>query len=160
MENQISIQIPAEVLAEAAQKLDEVNALLNPFLVALTPEERKRLPKMGEDNLMFVEKSTEYIKSHPALVPAFVDTAELDIDLKAVYDITTLARIAERLCMSLNDTMMLAGSEAYTAALSFYNSVKVAAKRNVKGAEPVHNDLKKRFVKNSPRASKSKTTNA
>ncbi len=151
MENQISIQIPAKVLAEASQKLEEVNNLLSPFLVALTPEERRRLPKMGEGNMPFVEKSVEYTKSHGALVPAFVDTKEMEIDLKAVYDMITLSRIAARLCNGLNDTMLLAGSEAYTAALSFYNSVKVAAKRNVKGAEPVHNDLKKRFVKHGSR---------
>jgi len=41
---------------------------------------------------------------------------------------------------------MLAGSEAYVAALSFYNSVKQAAKLNVPEAKTIYEDLKKRFA--------------
>jgi hypothetical protein len=41
--------------------------------------------------------------------------------------------------------MMLAGSEAYIAALAYYNSVKQAAKMNVPGARAIYDDLSKRF---------------
>ena len=44
---------------------------------------------------------------------------------------------------------MMAGSEAYIASLSYYNSVKMAAKLNVPGAKPIYDDLKKRFTKNA-----------
>lgn len=40
---------------------------------------------------------------------------------------------------------MLAGSEAYAAALSYYNSVKMASKLNVNGAKAIYEDLRKRF---------------
>jgi len=49
------------------------------------------------------------------------------------------------MCSGLNDTIMLSGSEAYVAALAFYKSVKVAASMNVAGAQPIYEDLKKRF---------------
>jgi hypothetical protein len=40
---------------------------------------------------------------------------------------------------------MTAGSEAYQAALVFYNSVKVAASQGITGAKAVYEELKKRF---------------
>jgi hypothetical protein len=48
---------------------------------------------------------------------------------------------------------MLAGSEAFTQALIFYNSVKQAARDNVPGAQPLLDllkELKKRFVLGRP----------
>ncbi|WP_339923198.1 hypothetical protein [uncultured Cyclobacterium sp.] len=39
---------------------------------------------------------------------------------------------------SLNDTVMVAGSEAYLGALSYYNSVKYATKLNVAGAKIIY----------------------
>ena len=40
---------------------------------------------------------------------------------------------------------MLAGSEAYTAALAYYQSAKTAAKRKIPGAEVIYRDLAERF---------------
>jgi hypothetical protein len=40
---------------------------------------------------------------------------------------------------------LLAGSEAYQAALSFYNYVKVLAAQDVPNAKAVYEELKKRF---------------
>jgi len=40
---------------------------------------------------------------------------------------------------------MTAGSEAYQAALIFYNSAKIASSQNISGAKAVYEELKKRF---------------
>ncbi len=40
---------------------------------------------------------------------------------------------------------MNSGSEAYTAALQYYNFVKQADKNNVPAAKPVYEDLAQRF---------------
>lgn len=45
----------------------------------------------------------------------------------------------------LDDTMMLAGSEAYVAALAFYNAVKGVGRANVPGAALIYEDLRGRF---------------
>ena len=59
--------------------------------------------------------------------------------------LTDLARPIEQLNRTLEDTIILAGSEAYVASLAYYNSVKQAAKMNVPGALPIQDDLSKRF---------------
>jgi hypothetical protein len=52
---------------------------------------------------------------------------------------------AKQLSDNIDDTEMIAGSEAYQAALAFYNSVKAAAAQDIPGAKEVYADLKTRF---------------
>ena len=61
------------------------------------------------------------------------------------------------LYIAIEDTVILAGSEAYVAALSYYNAVKQAVKMNVAGAKVIYDDLRTRFEGNGPRSAKDKT---
>jgi hypothetical protein len=47
---------------------------------------------------------------------------------------------------------MLAGNEAYHAALAFYNYAKVAAGQDVPGAKAVYASLRERFPRTKRRA--------
>ncbi|GAB4338781.1 MAG: hypothetical protein OHK0038_17620 [Flammeovirgaceae bacterium] len=144
-ENTVSIQINPQDLNKVISLLGEVQTILKPYLIALTPEERKELPKMSDKTTPFVEKALEYAKSNPEFAPAYLNINELSIDVKAVNDLTSIVRPVEMLNENLNDTILLSGSEAYSAALTFYNSVKQAAKMNVPNAKSIYEDLKKRF---------------
>jgi hypothetical protein len=46
---------------------------------------------------------------------------------------------------NIDDTELIAGSEAYQEALMFYNNVKLSAGQDVPGAKAVYEELKKRF---------------
>ena len=145
VENRVSIVIPPEVKQAVLQKLTEVDELLKPFLIALKPEERKALPKMADGSLPFVSKTLGYVKTDPQFVPAYLNIPELEIDFNAVLDLTEFTHLCYKLRDGLKDTIVLSGSEAYVASLSYYNSVKNAAKMNVPGAKAIYEDLKKRF---------------
>lgn len=149
-ENKISISIPEKLYQDVLLKLTEAKALLSPsllspYVIALQAEERRALPKMGDKTFPFVEKALEYAQANPALSPGFIDMPEWQKDNEAHARLTSLYRLAEQLCSSVDDTMMLCGSESYTAALGFYNSVRQAAKMNVTDAKPIAEDLAKRF---------------
>jgi len=133
VENRVSFVIPHEVKEAVLQKLTEVDVLLKPFLIALQSEERKVLPKMSDGSILFVSKTLSYIKTESQFVPAYFE----DICEKLTNDLSS-------------DTTLLSGSEAYVAALSYYNSVKNAAKMNVPGAKAIYDDLKKRFENKGP----------
>lgn len=60
MENQVSQPVPADKLAQVQQHLDAARALLAPYLVPLTPEQRQDLPKMGDKSVAFVQKAADY----------------------------------------------------------------------------------------------------
>jgi len=150
IENRVSIVFPAEVKAAVLQKLTEVDDLLKPYLIALQPTERKALPKMGDGSAPFVGKALGYAKTAPQFAPAYLNVSELEIDYNAVLDLTEFQHFSSKLNMMLSDTMVLSGSEAYVASLSYYNSVKNAAKMNVPGARAIYEDLKKRFENQGP----------
>jgi hypothetical protein len=50
-----------------------------PFVIALTPQERQSTLKMGDKNRAFVEKARDYARDNPNLVPSFLDMAVLNI---------------------------------------------------------------------------------
>lgn len=144
-ENRISLQIPPEVLSEVNTLVRNASEKLEPYLTSLTPIERKTIPKMNDASIPFVQNTLAYSESNPKFSPPYLDVAEMKIDLKAATDLTTVFRPLEQLYSLLNDTIMLCGSEAYTASLTYYNSVKFASKKNVAGAKVIYDDLKKRF---------------
>ena len=150
IENRVSVVIPPEVKQSILLKLAEVDELLKPFLIALQPDERKVIPKMADGSIPFVSKTLGYVKTNPQFVPAYINVPELEIDFKAVIDLTEFTHTCYKLTDGLKDTIMLSGSEAYVAALSYYNSVKNASKMNVPGAKAIYDDLKKRFENQGP----------
>lgn len=153
MENKISIQIPPGDLQAAKVALEQAQQLLAPYVKALTPEQRKTIPKMSDGTEPFVQKVVEYASSAPQFMPPFVSKEEFDKDWQAVSGLLPLLRLCTQLEDTLSDTTMLAGSEAYISALSYYNSVKQAAKVNVPDAKAIYEDLRKRFEGQGKRAS-------
>jgi len=144
-ENRHSQVIPAAVLEQAQAKVAEAVSLLNPYLLALTPDEKHELPKMGPKTLNFVEKAHEYAHANPNLVPPYLNMAAFDADFTDAHGLWNLNNRIRQLADGVLDTQMIAGSEAYQAALVFYNSVKVAASQDITGAKAVYEELKKRF---------------
>lgn len=145
LENLVSLKLSEEEIVLLQNHFQGISDILKPHTVALTTDERRQLPKMSDRSVPFVEKALQYAQKHPELVPAFIDTTEMGVDVRAVNILNDLLQDAHRICGTLDDTRMLAGSEAYVAALAFYKSVKMGAKMNVPGARQIHEDLKKRF---------------
>jgi hypothetical protein len=100
---------------------------------------------MGEKTLSFVEKAHEAAAENPNLVPPFLDMAAFDIDFANAHNLRSLLLLTQQLHENVDDTTMVAGSEAYQFALIFYNSVKMAARQDIPGAKAIYRELKKRF---------------
>jgi len=149
MENQIDFVIPDDVITDVTEKLNEAATALKPYLIALTPDNRRELPKMSDKTIPFVDKTLDYTTSDPQFAPPYMDKEELANDMKTHGQLTEILRIVTQLYNGLDDTTMEAGAESYVNALSYYNSVKQAAKMNIPGAKSIYEDLKKRFEKKS-----------
>lgn len=145
MKNNHSISIPGEVVDQVNTKVDEIYELLKAYLITLTKEERRTILKMGEKALSFVSNANNLSKEHPELLPSFVAQEDFDIDVADATSLLPLENNLTALSSLINDTAMLAGSEAYNSALLFYNNVKLAAKNNVPGAKEVYDELKTQF---------------
>lgn len=143
--NVFSIEISEADRQTANDAADLLAATLKPYLQALTPRQRKELPKMGQGTEPFVDKVVRYVDSAPKFVPYYMNVPELKKDHDAVAHLTPLLRKLQQLVAGLDDSILLAGSEAYVASLNYYQSVKLATSQNIPSAQPIYEDLKKRF---------------
>lgn len=145
-ENKVSISIPEEELNNNVNEIIGLANSVKPYLITLSPDDRVKIPKMGEGTVRFVDKTLDYAGTNPEFMPVYVDVEELRKDVKAVKDLMRLYNPLKQLISMIDDTMMEAGSEAYIAALAYYNSVKEGAKRKVDGAKIIADDLGQRFA--------------
>lgn len=145
IDNRISVEIPPAILEQVLNRIEEIKRDLDPYLIALSPEERHDIPKMSDKTFPFVDKTIYYIGTDPQFAPTYLQTEELIKDMNAVGDLNKIFRPLEQICSNLNDTQMLAGSEAYIASLAYYNGVKQAAKMDITDAKIIYEDLSKRF---------------
>ncbi|MDX2303890.1 MAG: hypothetical protein NW226_13875 [Microscillaceae bacterium] len=152
-ENLVSLNIPDADMTAINQAIQTLQDKLLPHLLELNKAEKESIPKMKDKTIAFVTKATEHSEQKPMLVPQYVDVKEMRKDLEAVELFRQLSNSINQIAKGLDDTMTVAGSEAYIAALAFYQSVKVGAKLNVPGAQEVYDDLSVRF----PGRSKQKT---
>lgn len=128
MENRIDAVLTDADRDNVLGLINDIRARL-PFLIDLTIEERQSLPKMGDKSRAFVNQATTLAEQNDAFLPRSFDVAEMrrDVDLtnQLLPILTALAQLVE----FVEDTYLLAGSDAYSAALIVYN----LAKRNGQG---------------------------
>ncbi|GAT62971.1 hypothetical protein [Paludibacter jiangxiensis] len=154
-ENMISAEITAPTLTTVKTKTEEIRTLLaNVLTTNLTAEERQNRLKMGEKTVAFVAKALEFATNNPTLVPSYLNLAEAKKDYALVTATMSVLQGLTTLQRGLEDTQMVAGSEAYDAALIFYSSIKNACHSNVPGAQAIYDELKKQF----PRPTKQELT--
>lgn len=151
--DQISLHIPADDLRAVQAALEVLTNTLLPQLKTLSPEQRRELAKMGDKTLAFVQKSREYARINPDLIPRFVDMEEFETDFAATEVLRGLAQQLRPVLDAIEDSLMLAGSEAYQAALMFYRSVRsAAATQATPHAAGVYEDLSNRFPGAPPKS--------
>ena len=119
-----------------------------PFLIDLVTEERAALPKMGDKTRAFVEKAYEVGATNPDFLPRWFDVDEMRKDLELFQDLNRISMTLTQLQDLIDDTCMLAGSEAYTAALTVYNSAKTNGMKT-KGMEAIVQEMGERFRKSN-----------
>jgi len=143
--NRVSIEIPEDVIIDVTKKLNECRTALAPYIFGLTEKERQDLFKMGDKTVATVQKIQTYVTTNPEFIPSYMQTTEFSKDVKVTSQLTPLHNLAFQLASDMDDTRMLAGSEALAEALIYYGSVREAATRGIAQAKPIYDDLKPRF---------------
>ncbi len=144
-ENRFSLEITGAQKTEINTKINELIALLEPMVIALDKEDRKRLSKMSDESIPFVEKVEQYSGTNPEFLPPYVDAAEFKKDFAVFKDIREILRPLMQIVGNLEDTRMLSGAEAYEVARGYYKMVGLAAKMNTPNAQAIYDDLRARF---------------
>ncbi|MBE9001132.1 hypothetical protein IQ274_23645 [Nostoc sp. LEGE 12447] len=132
------------------QDIQEIKAALQtvqrkmPFLITLSNEERRKLVKMGDKSLAFVNNSITAAQSNREILPATFDVEELVQDYQLAAALTELLISMQQLTEQVDDTLMAVGSEAMTSSLTVYDYVKTASKKTP-GLKTVAEQLGERF---------------
>ncbi|MBW4578074.1 MAG: hypothetical protein KME42_00680 [Tildeniella nuda ZEHNDER 1965/U140] len=124
-----------------------------PFLVTLSAEERKRLYKMGDRRLAFVQNSFQAAQSNRNILPASFDFDGFGNDYRLSSNLTELLMLLRQLTEQVDDTLMAVGSEAMSSSLTVYDYVKTAAKKTP-GLKAIAEQLGTLFKALKARASK------
>jgi hypothetical protein len=123
-----------------------------PFLIDLTADERKALPKMGDKSRAFVSKAMEVAAQNPDFLPRSFDLEEMRKDVQLFEAMYPIVMALTQLQELVDDTCVAAGSEAYAAALQVYNYAKASGQGG--GLDAVVSEMGQRFAR-KPRKAKS-----
>lgn len=143
-DNRISAVLSDEDVAAVQAAVASMRAKL-PFLVTLSAQERKELPRMGPKSIGFDEKCSTYMGNRAEFVPGFLDPAEVLKDRTLRTQLLRFAAELQTLADSVDDTLQLVSSEVWMADLAYYQSVREAAHRGRDGAQNIYDDLRRRF---------------
>lgn len=117
-----------------------------PFLLGLTTGERTSLPAIDVSNKTFTEDAISAGVNNAGLLPSYVSPAGMQTDLTLFTQLDELIALHNQLGEKLQDTQLLAGSEAYVGALTLYKLFGSAADAGVAGSDAIYNQLKQRFA--------------
>ncbi|MFB2769729.1 hypothetical protein ACE1AT_10635 [Pelatocladus sp. BLCC-F211] len=123
-----------------------------PFLIDLSAEERKALPKMGDKSRAFVSKALEVATQNPEFLPRSFDLEEMRKDVQLFEALYPLLLSLTQLQELVDNTCLAVGSEAYAAALQVYSYAKTSGQGS--GLNAVVDQMGQRFARQS-RKSKS-----
>ena len=141
----VSTKISNEDLKKINDSINTIDSILKPYLSTLTPQERKKLPKMSDKSTPFVKKVLEYLNISNKFTPSYLDVTKLNSNFDSIDDLAKIERSLHQILEGVIDTSIVVGSETYLGSLSYYNSVKQAAKMNIQDAKVIYEDLKVRF---------------
>ena len=147
-QNLISSHLSAEQWTQLDQGLAQMQAALEPMLVAISTGTKKAMVKMGDGSEAFCRKAVGVMGENIGLMPRDFDLAEVRRDLDA-HDalndrIIRLTQLLER----MRDAEMALGSDVMVASLEGYAVLKAVGKGE--GVEALKRMLGKRFD-NGPR---------
>lgn len=135
--NLISTTISQNKIDEITAAIERINDQL-PTLITLSQEELSSMPKVSYQNYDFIHEVLEFVDTYPDMVPDHINVQEIRKDLKLIESISAILKPMKKLVKKLEDSALLAGSEAYVPSLAIYNSVKTGRNKDRSGQLSTH----------------------
>ena len=151
--NRLNITATPVQIAAVKTALQTIQTNL-PFLIGLTVDERIALPAIDVNNKAFTEDAINAGINNATLVPSYVSVPNMQNDMVLFTQLDEITGLVRQLLEKLEDTQLLAGSEAYVSALTLYKLFGSAADAGVPGADAIVAQLKQRFASNGNAGSK------
>ena len=145
MYSNISSALTPAQKADIQLKVNDIKLILV-FLINLTPAERKKLLKMGDKSVSFVQDTLAALKANPSVVPSGFDLIEFEKDLTLYNDLIEILSYLHPLFEGIEDTVLALSNELMRQGIAGYKLIVEAAKTN-SALDTVARDLGERFKK-------------
>jgi hypothetical protein len=122
-ENRISATLSTTDQTAVMDAINTIRQKLN-FLIDLTPEDRRTLPRMGDKSRAFVSQALTVAQQNADILPRSFDLEEMQKDVALTTALEPIRAALTQLQELVDDTYVASGSEAYTAALLVYQYAK------------------------------------
>jgi hypothetical protein len=126
-ENRISANLSTTDQTAVMDAINTIRQKLN-FLIDLTPEDRRTLPRMGDKSRAFVSQALTIAQQNTDILPGSFDLQEMQKDVALTTALEPIRAALTQLQELVDDTYVAAGSEAYTAALLVYQYARAGSK--------------------------------
>lgn len=121
-ENRISASISEADRQAVFAAVETIREKL-PFLIDLTPEQRRSLPKMGDKSRAFVGKALNVAQLNSGYLPRSFSVEEMARDVALIEALQPIMASLTSLYEQVTDTYTEVGSEAYSAALAEWEEI-------------------------------------
>ena len=135
-------EITADARAAILAAFDTIEKSL-PFLVSLSPDERKTLLHMGDRNKAFVERTVEGAHIVPELLPRSMTLADIDRRLTLYRALSPIVARITSLSEQVQDTQDQVGDQLCTQSLEIYRYFKAAGR--TEGLDELIGNMSRRF---------------
>jgi hypothetical protein len=153
-QNKVSAVLTAQAITNITGAITTIRANI-PFLLNLTPEQRKRQQSITESSQGIVLASLNFAAQHPEALPAAFNTAEFKKDGDLLAPLQQIESLVAQLKQDVDDTLKGLQGDLYSEFLDVYAYAK-AANRNGAYDEFINN-VKGRFS-SGPHKAKPVTT--
>lgn len=143
--NRLNITATAAQITSVKGAIQNININF-PFLVGLTQEERMALSTIDVSNKAFTEDAINAALNNATLLPSYISVTNMQADLALFMQLDEIILMLKQTLEKLQDTQLLAGSEAFAASLTLYKLFGSAADAGMPGADAIYNQLKLRFA--------------
>lgn len=127
MQNLISLTLSQQDLTDVDAALATLRRVFASF-VALQPDDRVEMKKMGPKSREFVEQTLTLLENNPQIVPPSLGLAEALADRTALDQLRPRLQQLHQLMEKADDTEMALGSDMMSIALEGYRLLEVSGK--------------------------------
>jgi hypothetical protein len=140
----ISLQLTNDQLDGIDAALGQLESALA-GLIALTPDERRSLARMGPKSESFCRQTLSVLEQNPQMVPASLDLAGARGDLTVLDQLRPRFGRLQRLAERAADSETALGSDVMDVALEGYSLLKVSGRGQ--GLDGLRRELGSRFAR-------------
>lgn len=140
----ISASLSAQDITDIKAAIQTIHSKL-PFLLTLTPDERKKLSKLSGANPTFIQAALSAAKQHGEILPSSFKADAFESDAVLSETLSEILPALESISSGIADTHLSLGANISTDADTVFEYAKMAAKMNpaVKAvAEKLNTSLK------------------